>query len=75
MDYSENVIIWPGSSSFSPGKTPFGYFDSDAVFQDHCGSGTLTGFISKSTSPELITDFQKISPPSIFMFFQNTLYQ
>lgn len=35
MDYSENVIIWPGSSSFSPGKTPFGYFDSDAIFQEH----------------------------------------
>ena len=35
MDYSQNAIIWPGSSSFSVGKTPFGYFDNDAVFQDH----------------------------------------
>lgn len=35
MDYSENVTIWPGSSSFSPGNTPFGYFDSDTVFQEH----------------------------------------
>ena len=34
-DYSENVTIWPGSSSFAAGKTPFGYFDSDTVFQDH----------------------------------------
>ena len=35
MDYSENKPIWPGSSSFSPGKTPFGYFDSDPVFASH----------------------------------------
>jgi hypothetical protein len=35
MDYSENTITYPGSSSFSPGKTPFGYFDSDAIFQEH----------------------------------------
>ena len=27
------VPIWPGSSSFT--ETPFGFFDSDAVFQDH----------------------------------------
>ena len=33
MDYSENKPIWPGSSSFSPGQTPFGFFDSDALFQ------------------------------------------
>jgi hypothetical protein len=35
MDYSENKPIWPGSSSFAPGKTPFGYFDTDIVFQSH----------------------------------------
>ena len=35
MDYSENRPIWPGSSSFSVGSTPFGFFDSDAVFQQH----------------------------------------
>lgn len=28
-----NVAIWPGSSSFSPGLTPFGYYDFDAQFQ------------------------------------------
>lgn len=27
-----NTPIWPGSSSFTPGKTPFGYYDSDAQF-------------------------------------------
>jgi len=26
------IRIWPGSSSFSPGDTPYGYFDSDASF-------------------------------------------
>tara|TARA_R110000851_G_scaffold42811_1_gene106246 strand:+ start:376 stop:1599 length:1224 start_codon:yes stop_codon:yes gene_type:complete len=35
MDYSENKPIWPGSSSFTVGNTPFGFFDSDTVFQEH----------------------------------------
>lgn len=38
MDYSENRPIWPGSSSFSIGSTPFGFFDSDALFQQHADS-------------------------------------
>jgi len=28
-----NIPIWPGSSSFTPGKTPFGYYDFDLEFQ------------------------------------------
>jgi len=35
MDYSANKPIWPGSSSFTVGSTPFGFFDSDALFQSH----------------------------------------
>lgn len=35
MDYSENKPIWPGSSSFTTGSTPFGFFDTDTVFQAH----------------------------------------
>jgi len=35
MDYSENKPIWPGSSSFTTGSTPFGFFDTDIVFQNH----------------------------------------
>lgn len=35
MDYSENRPIWPGSSSFTVGSTPFGFFDSDSLFQQH----------------------------------------
>ena len=35
MDYSENRPIWPGSSSFTTGSTPFGFFDSDVTFQSH----------------------------------------
>jgi len=34
-DYSENKPIWPGSSSFTVGSTPFGFFDNDTVFQSH----------------------------------------
>lgn len=28
-----NTPIWPGSSSFFPGNTPFGFYDNDAEFQ------------------------------------------
>jgi hypothetical protein len=35
MDYSENKPIWPGSSSFTTGSTPFGFFDADLTFQNH----------------------------------------
>jgi len=35
MDYSVQKPIWPGSSSFQPGDTPFGFFDTDVMFQQH----------------------------------------
>ena len=35
MDYSQNRPIWPGSSSFTTGSTPFGFFDTDPTFQSH----------------------------------------
>ncbi len=28
-----NIPIWPGSSSFFPGDTPFGFYDTDSEFQ------------------------------------------
>jgi hypothetical protein len=28
-----NIPIWPGSSSFFPGETPFGFYDNDYQFQ------------------------------------------
>jgi hypothetical protein len=28
-----NIPIWPGSSSFQPGDTPFGFYDADPQFQ------------------------------------------
>ena len=28
-----NIPIWPGSSSFFPGDTPFGFYDNDFIFQ------------------------------------------
>ena len=28
-----NISIWPGSSSFFPGNTPFGFYDNDYQFQ------------------------------------------
>ena len=29
------IPIWPGSSSFNSGSTPFGFFDTDTTFQQH----------------------------------------
>ena len=37
-DYSVNKPIWPGSSSFTTGSTPFGFFDNDTMFQSHADS-------------------------------------
>jgi hypothetical protein len=28
-----NIPLWPGSSSFTPGSTPFGFYDNDYQFQ------------------------------------------
>jgi hypothetical protein len=28
-----NIPIWPGSSSFAPGDTPFGFYDYNPDFQ------------------------------------------
>ena len=28
-----NIAIWPGSSSFAPGETPFGFYDNDVEFK------------------------------------------
>ena len=28
-----NIPIWPGSSSFQPGDTPFGFYDNEFQFQ------------------------------------------
>ena len=28
-----NIPIWPGSSSFHPGDTPFGFYDNNPEFQ------------------------------------------
>lgn len=33
-----NIPIWPGSSSFFPGDTPFGFYDNDVVFQAEADS-------------------------------------
>jgi hypothetical protein len=38
MDYSEDRPIWPGSSSFTTGSTPFGFFDTDILFQQQADS-------------------------------------
>ena len=31
---AKNIPIWPGSSSFTSGDTPFGLYDDDSQFDD-----------------------------------------
>jgi hypothetical protein len=33
-----DIAIWPGSSSFFPGDTPFGFYDHDVSFQTESNS-------------------------------------
>ena len=48
-----NIPIWPGSSSFFPGDTPFGFYDNDFQFQPQFGDKTvgeyeqITGYLTK----------------------------
>src|SRR5210317_1436688 len=44
-----DIAIWEGSSTFSPGQTPFGFYDNDASFQQDADKvasfcGTRLGF-------------------------------
>ncbi len=36
-----NAAIWPGSSSFFPGETPFGFYDNDIEFQQDADKVTV----------------------------------
>ena len=38
---SKTVATWPGSSSFSPGDTPFGFYDTDTSFTDDIDKVTV----------------------------------
>jgi hypothetical protein len=40
-----NIQIYPGSSSFQPGQTPFGFYDTDFQFQTD--SDKFTTFASR----------------------------
>lgn len=40
-----NIPIWPGSSSFFPGDTPFGFYDNDLDFQ--CDADKVANFCAR----------------------------
>ena len=40
-----NATIWPGSSSFFPGDTPFGFYDYDYQFQ--CDADKVATFCAQ----------------------------
>ena len=41
---AQNIAIWPGSASFFPGDTPFGFYDSDPIFQSEIESAADWAF-------------------------------
>ena len=59
-----DVPIWPGSSSFFPGSTPFGFYDNDYDFQidsdllELLNNNNFYGFITinKMSIPMLIDE-------------------
>ncbi len=54
MDYSVDKPIWPGSSSFTTGSTPFGYFDDrDGIYFEQVGSDTANGNLVANTTQTL----------------------
>lgn len=55
-----NIPIYPGSSSFSPGQTPFGFYDSDAQFQ--IDADKVTSFCARRLGYPLVdVELQDIS--------------
>lgn len=42
---AQNIPTWPGSSSFFPGDTPFGFYDNDPEFQ--CEADPLADWAAK----------------------------
>ena len=62
MDYSENKPIWPGSSSFTTGSTPFGFFDSDAMFQQHADSFAKYAAQQSIKSPNHVNNKRLVCP-------------
>ncbi len=47
-----NSLIWPGSSSFFPGDTPFGFYDNDLDFQ--CDADKVAMFVARRLGYPLI---------------------
>ena len=55
-----NIPIWPGSSSFFPGETPFGFYDNDLEFQTDADK--VSNFCSRRLGYPLVdVELQDIS--------------
>ena len=55
-----NIPIWPGSSSFFPGETPFGFYDNDQEFQ--ADADKVSNFCSRRLGYPLVdVELQDIS--------------
>ena len=63
------IPIWPGSSSFSPGDTPFGFYDTDNSFQNDVV--TTADWCAKRLGYPLV-DIE-LQPINIFTAFEEAI--
>ena len=63
------IPIWPGSSSFSPGDTPFGFYDTDNSFQNDVV--TTADWCAKRLGYPLV-DIE-LQPINIFTAFEESV--
>ena len=64
-----NIPIYPGSSSFFPGNTPFGFYDNDYQFQ--IDADKVTTFVARRLGyPIMEVELQDLSN---YYIWQRTL--
>ena len=64
-----NIPIWPGTSSFSPGDTPFGFYDYDTQFQSDADK--VATFVTRRLGyPIMEVELQAIN---IYAAFEETV--
>ena len=66
---AKNIPIWPGSSSFFPGDTPFGLYDNDVTFQSDVDK--ISDWCAKRLGYPL-TDIE-LQPVNFFACFEEAI--
>lgn len=64
-----NKIIWTGQSSFSPGDTPFGFYDNDSVFANEADK--VADFCARKLGWPLLD--VELTPESFYTCFEEAV--